>query len=50
MDGLRGYELYLNNTVEKQKQNEDILQAKRCFGKKKNLKIIPKTGISSKIT
>lgn len=28
------YELYLNNTVEKQKQNEDIFQAKRCIGKK----------------
>lgn len=38
MDGLRGYELYLNNTVEKQKQNKDILQAKRCIGKKKKFK------------
>lgn len=44
------YELYLNNTVEKQKQNEDIFQAKRCIGKKKILKIEPETGISSNIT
>lgn len=44
------YELYLHNTIEKQKQNEAVLSKKiKCIIKKKIL-IKRKTGVSSKLT
>lgn len=44
------YELYLHNTIEKQKKNEAVLSKKNKMYYKEKILIKRKTGVSSKLT